>query len=110
MASEKRFENKIKKFLKDRGHWYVKFFANSYTRAGVPDLLACVNGQFVGIEIKAQNGKPSELQIHAVEEIRKADGYAFIIYPSAWEAFKNFILSLEVGQVEDPADHKIIWR
>lgn len=39
---EKAFENKIKNYLKSKGVYFVKFFANSYTRVGVPDLLACV--------------------------------------------------------------------
>ena len=68
MAGEKNFENKIKKFLKDRGCWYVKYFANRNTRAGVPDILACVNSRFVAIEVKAENGKPTELQKWNVEQ------------------------------------------
>lgn len=34
--SEKAFENKIKKYLNDKGCWNVKFFANSFTRSGIP--------------------------------------------------------------------------
>ena len=79
MAGEKNFENKIKKFLKDRGCWYVKYFANRNTRAGVPDILACVNGRFVAIEVKAENGKPTELQKWNVEQIKKCGGLAVIL-------------------------------
>ena len=64
MAEEKRFETKVKNFLESQGAYFVKFFANSYTKKGVPDVLACVGGYFVGIEVKAQNGHASELQIH----------------------------------------------
>lgn len=63
MPAEKTFENKVKAFLESVGAWHVKFFANRMTRVGVPDILACVNGYFVAIEVKAQNGKPSELQM-----------------------------------------------
>lgn len=91
MAQEKRFENKIKKFLEDNGCWYVKFFANAYTKAGVPDLLACCNGKFVAIEVKAENGRPSELQLHNIEEIKKAGGIAIVLYPKDFEMFKNLI-------------------
>lgn len=95
IAQEKTFENKVKKFLNEQGAWYVKFFANSFTKTGVPDILACVNGYFVGIEVKAQNGKPSELQLHNIRKIRQAGGFAVILYPSAFEEFKQFIIDLK---------------
>jgi Holliday junction resolvase len=91
MAGEKNFENKIKKFLKDRGCWYVKYFANRNTRAGVPDILACVNGRFVAIEVKAENGKPTELQKWNVEQIKSSGGIAMILYPQDWERFAAMI-------------------
>lgn len=95
MAQEKHFENKIKGWLKEQGCYFVKFFANGYTKSGVPDILACVNGYFVGIEVKAQNGKPSELQIHNVQQIRKAGGFAFIVYPSGFEKLKEILIGLK---------------
>lgn len=94
MGPEKIFENKIKKYIEDLGGWQVKFFANRMTKEGIPDILACINGYFVGIEVKAQNGKPSKLQIYHCNKIREAGGFAFIVYPSGWEDFKNFIEGL----------------
>lgn len=35
-GSEKLFENKIKKYLKDNNCWYVKYFANRMTKSGIP--------------------------------------------------------------------------
>lgn len=84
----------MKKFLDSQGAWHVKFFANSYTKSGIPDILACVNGYFVGIEVKAQNGKPSELQLYNIKKIREAGGFAVILYPSAFDEFKKFIIDL----------------
>ena len=91
MAKEKIFETKIKKMLKEKGAYHVKFFANGYTRSGVPDILACVNGYFVGIEVKAQNGRPSELQLYNVQKIRESGGFAFVVYPSGYDQLKSFI-------------------
>lgn len=84
----------MKKFLDSQGAWYVKFFANSFTKSGIPDILACVNGYFVGVEVKAQNGKPSELQLYNVKKIREAGGFAVVLYPSAFDEFKKFIIDL----------------
>lgn len=94
MAAEKTFENKIKKFLEENNAWFVKFFANSYTKSGIPDILACVNGYFVGVEVKSQNGKPSELQLYNVRKIREAGGFAMVLYPSGFDEFKRFITDL----------------
>lgn len=95
MAQEKNFEQKIKRFLDEEGAWYVKYFANRNTKSGIPDILACVNGYFVAIEVKAQNGHASALQIHHCTEIRIAGGFAFILYPSGFEEFKEFIKGLK---------------
>ena len=91
MASEKLFENKIKKYIEEQGGWQVKFFANRMTKSGVPDVLACINGHFVAVEVKAEHGTPSELQKHHVKMITDAGGYAIILYPQDWGDFKNLI-------------------
>lgn len=53
MAAEKNFENKIKGFLKDHGCWFLKYWGGAaYTKSGIPDILACCNGKFLGIEVK----------------------------------------------------------
>lgn len=72
----------------------MKFFANNFTKSGIPDILACVNGYFVGVEVKAQNGKPSELQLYNIRKIREAGGFAVVLYPSGFDKFKQFILNL----------------
>ena len=91
MGAEKDFENKIKKFLKDNDIFYVKFFANAYTPSGVPDILACHNGNFLGIEVKAEGGKVSELQKVKLNEIAEAGGGAVVVFPSGFELFKKYI-------------------
>ena len=95
MAQEKQFENKIKGFLKEQGAWFIKYWAGSkFTKDGIPDILCCINGHFVAIEVKAQNGTPSELQLYNVREIRKAGGFSFVLYPSGYERFKKFVVDL----------------
>lgn len=94
MAAEKNFENKIKAWLKEHNCYFVKFFANRMTKSGVPDILASVNGYFVGIEVKAQNGQPSELQYYNVRKIRESGGFAYIVYPSGWEDLQEILQNL----------------
>lgn len=97
MGAEKKFENKVKAFLKQQGCWNLKTWSNGVQRTGVPDLLVCCNGRFVGVELKAQNGKPSELQLYNLRKIEESGGYAILLYPSDFEMFKGFVHSLNTG-------------
>lgn len=94
---EKRFENKIKKYFREKGLYYFKFWGTMYTRAGVPDLIVCVNGHFVGVEVKSDVGKPSEIQLQNIKEIRENGGYAVVIHPSEFEGLKSLIECLMDG-------------
>jgi Holliday junction resolvase len=94
VAAEKNFENKVKKFLKDQGCWVLKTWSYGTQRAGVPDLLVCCNGYFLGVELKAPTGKPSELQLWNIKEIKKAGGIALVLYPKDFEEFKTLVYNL----------------
>ena len=94
IAAEKNFENKIKAYLKSIGAYFIKTHGDRFSRVGTPDIIACVNGHFVAVEVKAENGKPSDLQLYHLDEIRKADGYGVIRYPKDFEDFKKFCENL----------------
>ena len=104
MAAEKQFENKVKAFLKEQGCWFVKYWSGNaqngkkFTKDGVPDLLVCWKGKFLGIELKAENGKPSDLQLWNLDQIRKAGGEGILLYPHQFEDFKKFIEGKEEGE------------
>lgn len=107
---EKTFENNVKKFLHTVGiypagyavhkmtvppvGWYFKVWGGGYQKSGIPDLILNVNGLFVGVELKAENGRPSELQLYNIRAIRNAHGIAFVLYPAAFEGFKTIIRKL----------------
>ena len=96
MAAEKQFENKIKAYLKSKNAWYIKYWGGGgFTKAGIPDILCCYKGKFIAIEVKAPNGKPSELQLYTLNEIRKAGGQAFLLYPKDFDDFKKWMEELK---------------
>lgn len=100
MAQEKNFENKIKTFLKDQNAWFIKYWAGSkFTKDGIPDILACINGYFLAIEVKARNGRPSELQKYNVVKINGSGGYAIILYPDQYEEFKQLVKCLNTREL-----------
>ena len=98
MAKENAFENKIKDYLKSIGAYFIKTHGDRFSRVGTPDIIACVNGHFVAVEVKAENGKPSELQIYHIEQINKAGGYGVILYPKRFEGFKKICENLLTSQ------------
>lgn len=70
--------------------------------------MACINGHFVGIEVKAQNGKPSELQLYNINKIREAGGFAIVLYPSAFSKFKEFVHDLKREKFNK--EMEVIWK
>lgn len=94
---EKQFETQVKAFLKDSGCWFLKTWSNGVQREGVPDLLVCCNGLFIGVELKAPKGKPSALQLWNIDQIRLAGGIAMVLYPDQFEQFKHMITLLRQG-------------
>ena len=61
------------------------------TKSGIPDILCCLNGKFIAIEVKAESGKPSELQEYHLRKINEAGGFGILLYPSGFEKFKKEI-------------------
>lgn len=91
MAEEKRFEMKVRRYLDEIGAWYLKTISNGYQKAGVPDLLICHKGMFIGVELKATRGKVSELQKHQIKQIKEAGGIALVICPKDFKDFKHLM-------------------
>ena len=61
-VKEKWVKQQVVKMLKDRGAYYFYPVASGYMSSGVPDIVACYKGAFIGIECKAGDNKPSLLQ------------------------------------------------
>lgn len=77
---EKQIENKIKGFLDSIGAYYIKTHGSMFSKAGTPDIIACVKGRFVAIEVKKPGGVESALQKAKVKLIEEAGGVAFFAY------------------------------
>ncbi|MGX7091211.1 VRR-NUC domain-containing protein [Hutsoniella sourekii] len=78
MLPEKKVENAIKRYLDSLGAYWIKTLGGSVP-AGTPDIIACVNGRFVAIEVKRpEGGTVSELQKHKIKMVNNAGGVAFV--------------------------------
>lgn len=85
MAStpEAKVKAKVVKVLKDIGAYYFYPVTGGYGRSGVPDIVACIRGKFVGIECKAGKNKPTGLQLKNLSDITVAGGVALVINDEA---------------------------
>lgn len=96
MAAEKLFENRIKQFLQSLGiyalgtpiqkmnvppiGYYEKRWGSKMTKKGLPDLHVVVKGQSLEFELKAPDGKASELQKNKIEQIIKSGCQGAVVY------------------------------
>jgi len=76
-------EVKVKKqcvaLLKAHGAYHFFPVASGYGRVGIPDIVACIDGHFLGIECKAGSNRPTALQEAEMEKIRSAGGTTLVI-------------------------------
>ena len=47
-----------------------------YGTAGIPDIICCYKGRFLGLEVKQPSGRLTELQKQTIDKINTAGGIA----------------------------------
>ena len=70
------------------GVWAVKVEVANFR--GCPDILACVCGRFLAIEVKEGENKLSEIQNEQIKRISHSGGIALIV-----RNFDDFVLLLK---------------
>ena len=76
---EGKVKDAVTKILKDRGAYYFFPVTGGFGRSGVPDIVACYKGQFIGIECKAGTNQPTALQESELKKIEKANGIVQVV-------------------------------
>ena len=75
-------ESKVKKavrtLLDDLGIYHFMPPANGFGRAGIPDIVACMDGHFIAIECKAGKGQTTALQDRELNAILNHGGTVYI--------------------------------
>ncbi len=69
-------KDRITQYLKSIGAWYAVVSMTGYGKGGTPDIIACIGGQFVAIEVKRPGKEPTERQWTRMREIWNAGGCA----------------------------------
>ena len=71
----------IVKWLKANKVWYCTPIGSAFGRSGIPDLVCCWQGRFIGIEVKAP-GKlhnTTTMQDREIASINAAGGTALVV-------------------------------
>jgi hypothetical protein len=77
---EAKVKTRIKRWLTKHKIYHFSPIGSAFGTHGVPDIICCVNGLFVGIEVKAP-GKLrtlTENQKRHLEAIKASGGMAFV--------------------------------
>jgi hypothetical protein len=74
MARESALYGPILKALRDAGGCFYKNHGTPFASRGRPDIEGCLEGLFVGIEVKKPGEEPTELQEYRLNQIRDAGG------------------------------------
>ena len=93
----KRLQSTILRYLKS--HKYIElglpvdsvvaYKIEVANERGVPDILMCVNGRFVAIEVKGDDDKLSKIQWVQLDRISKAGGLGWIVRD--FDMFKDIL-------------------
>lgn len=76
---ESKVKKKVVEILKEYGVYFFYPVTGGYGRSGVPDIVGCWKGRFIGIECKANGGKPTDLQMKNLTEIVDQGGIALLV-------------------------------
>lgn len=73
---ESKIQKQIIDYLTSKGAYVVKTIQTN--RSGTPDLICCLNGLFIAIEVKTTKGVTSALQEHHLKLIGNSKGIGLV--------------------------------
>ena len=77
---EKDITNAIMRYLKTvHGCFAWKEHGGMYGTSGLPDIICCYHGRFVGLEVKVPGNKLTTLQERTITKINNAGGIAAMV-------------------------------
>ena len=92
---EAKVKRKVVAMLKERGAYYFYPVTSGYGASGVPDVVVCYRGAFIGVECKAGKNKPTPLQLDNLRRIAEAGGTALVINEENIHELGNCLDALE---------------
>lgn len=78
-TAEGKVKDVVTKIFKERGAYYFFPVTGGFGRSGVPDIVACYKGWFIGIECKAGKNQVTALQEKELQKIWTAQGITKVV-------------------------------
>ena len=82
----KKLESKLQRDIRralerEVGGFWFKVHGGPFQQAGIPDLLGCVQGLYIGMEVKRPDDKrgASDIQRVIIGQIKREGGYACVV-------------------------------
>ena len=94
---ESNFVSKVERYIRTTFRdeaWFLKVGGNAAQRSGVPDIIICLKGKLIAIELKREDGsgRASKQQIIECKKINKAGGIAIV--SDDFKEVKNLLTSI----------------
>jgi Holliday junction resolvase len=96
MTPEGRVKRKAVVELQKLGMYIFFPATGGFGRSGIPDIVCCYKGKFIGIECKSNGKKPTALQQSNLEEIVNNGGIAIVIDETSVFNLKQIIEETEL--------------
>lgn len=78
-TKESKLEEEVERLMQKKGIWQLARYQAQSNQNGLPDRLYLYKGYLLGLELKTDEGKPTNLQLKKLEEINKNGGIGLII-------------------------------
>jgi len=101
MTPEAKVKKQVKAILDGLDVYHFSPMQNGMGRAGIPDIIACHGGKFIGIECKAGNNKPTALQERELNRILNAGGEAYVINEENIEQLREELIWMNRHSKDD---------
>lgn len=92
---ETKVKRAVVKILDEHGAYHFFPATHGYGRSGVPDIVACHKGKFIGIECKAGKGVPTALQLRELRLIDEAGGISMVVREDTTDLVKSVMTDLD---------------
>lgn len=78
-TKESKLEEEVERLMQIKGIWQLARYQAQSNQNGLPDRLYLYKGYLLGLELKTDEGEPSDLQLRKIKEINKNGGIGLIV-------------------------------
>ena len=81
MKLERKIQSEIVEWVRKQPEcWICKYQGGPYSTTGVPDLLLCVQGMFVALEVKKKGGRTTAIQKEVMKSMILAGAVCEVVH------------------------------